>query len=554
MGDRGADDGRVRIFRARQVVTPTADFMAGPIDVARFEALAVLGERIVGVGSAEALRGRFPDAAATDLGDGVVVPGFNDAHCHPSVVAEDLLNLDVSAEVVSSLAELTERVTRRAVATAPGAWIRASRYDDAKMAEGRVLTRWDLDEAAPDHPVLVVQVAGHWGVVNSRALELGGLDEASVAPPGGEYGRDASGRLNGVLYERALFEFAYPAVASGPTVVPAAGPEERLGGLRRALAMFHAAGLTSLGDALVGPRDVALYEDAARRGLLTARIAMLLSYDAFEDFRRLGLRSGFGGDRLRFGGVKAFVDGAIGGRTCLVEGDFDGRPMQTTSTADLADLVRTVHEAGSRLAVHANGDRAISLLLDQLEAADAALPRPDAHHRIEHCSIVTEEILRRMKRLGAIGTPFATYVHYHGGRLIEWYGAERCERMFAHRMFLDMGVAVAGASDYPCGPFAPLLAMQSCATRRGSDGALVGGSQRITPAEALALYTTAGAYASGEQRTKGRLAPGYLADFVVLGDDPTATAPEALAAIPVRATYVGGRRAWPASDADASEG
>ncbi|MDP8922338.1 MAG: amidohydrolase family protein, partial [Chloroflexota bacterium] len=250
------------------------------------EAFAVVGEQVVAVGSGEELVARFPGAPTTDVEDGVIVPGFNDAHIHPSIVAEDLLNLDVSPAAVGSLAELTGRVMQQALATAPSSWIRASRYDDAKMAEGRLLTRWDLDEVAPDHPVLVVHVAGHWGVVNSKALELGRLDDGSVAPPGGEYGRDAAGRLNGVLYERALFEFAYPAVASGPTIVPAAGLEERLDGLRRALAMFHAAGLTSLGDALVGPRDVELYEEAERRGLLSARVNMLLSYDPFAEFRR----------------------------------------------------------------------------------------------------------------------------------------------------------------------------------------------------------------------------------------------------------------------------
>jgi predicted amidohydrolase YtcJ len=313
--------------------------------------------------------------------------------------------------------------------------------------------------------------------------------------------------------------------------------------------MFHAAGLTSLGDALVGPRDITLYQEAERRGLLTARVNMLVSYDAFAGVQRLGLRTGFGSDRLRLGGVKGFVDGAIGGRTCLLERPFEGTQdhgMQTTSTADLAEMVRSVHDAGSRLAVHANGDRAIVLLLDQIEAAEAANPRPDAHHRIEHCSVVTPEILERMRRLGMIAAPFATYVHYHGGRLLEWYGPERAERMFAHRSFLDAGVRVAGSSDYPCGPFAPLLAMQSCVTRRGFDGATIAPSQRITAAEALALYTTGSAEASGEAAVKGRLAPGYLADFAVLGGDPLTTAPDEIAAIPVHATYVGGRRVWPA--------
>jgi predicted amidohydrolase YtcJ len=279
---------------------------------------------------------------------------------------------------------------------------------------------------------------------------------------------------------------------------------------------------------------------------------MLLSYDAFDRFNGLSMRTGFGSDRLRIGGIKAFVDGAIGGRTCLLEQPFEGtddRGMQTTSTEELTEIVRSVHDAGSRLAVHANGDRAISLLLDLIEAANAANPRPDAHHRIEHCSVVTEEILRRMGRLGMIGVPFGSYVHYHGGKLLEWYGAARAERMFAHRSFLDLGVGVAGSSDYPCGPFEPLLAMQSCVTRRGGDGASIGPSQRITPCEALALYTTGGAYASGERDRKGRLAPGYLADFVVLGVDPTdpaAVPPDEIGAIPIRATYVGSRRVWPA--------
>jgi predicted amidohydrolase YtcJ len=219
--------------------------------------------------------------------------------------------------------------------------------------------------------------------------------------------------------------------------------------------------------------------------------------------------------------------------------------MQTFSESDLRDLVRSVHEAGLRIGVHANGDRAIDLLLDQLEAAQAADPRPDVHHRIEHCTVVTDEILARMARLGAIAVPFGSYIHYHGSKLLEWYGAERLERMFAHRSFLDAGVAVAGSSDYSCGPFEPLLAMQSCVTRRGYDGALLGPSQRITPHEALALYTTGSAHATGQQTLKGRLAPGYLADFVVLAADPLETNPEKLASIPVLATYVGSRQVWP---------
>ncbi len=531
----------VAIFRARRVIT---------MNGADAEAFAVLGGRVVALGPLDELRRRFPEAAVTDFASNVVAPGFHDAHMHLAMAAEDLLHLDASAGAVHSLAELKAGLLAEAGRRPPGTWIRASRYDDAKMTEGRVLNRWDLDEAAPEHPVLVVHVAGHWGVINSRALALGGIDEATPAPAGGIYGRDAAGRLNGIIYEQALFDFAYPAACKRErTVVPPGTPEERAAGLARACRMFNAAGLTSIGDALVGPQEIALFQQAEGRGLLTLRVNMMVTHHHFDLARRLGLASGFGGERLRIAGFKAFVDGAIGGRTCLLEEPFEGSSedygVQTTPTGELREIVRMVHEGGSRLCVHANGDRAISLLLDQFEAVQAAAPRPDARHRIEHCTVVNGEIVARMKRLGIGAAPFGSYVHYHGSKLLEWYGRRRLERMFAHRWFYDSGIAVAGSSDYPCGPYEPLLAMQSCTTRRGFDGPVMGENQRISPLEALALYTTGAAYLAGEEEIKGRLAPGYLADFVVLGEDPLTVEPGRLGAVAVRATYLGGKKVWP---------
>ena len=457
---------------------------------------------------------------------------------------------------MSSLADLTRVVRTEAARTPPDGWVRGSRYDDAKMPEGRVLTRRDLDEVAPDVPVFVLQVAGHWGVANSRALELGGIDDDSEPPSGGDYGRDGSGRLNGVLYEQALFDFAYPSVSRrAGTVVPASTEEDRLIGLRRAVERWHAAGLTSICDALVGPADLRLFQTARERGLLTLRTGMLISAEHYGLVSELvsdlgsdpdsnlgsdpGYGHGSGAEWLRFVGVKTFVDGAIGGRTCLLAEPADGvRGIQTTTTAELGEIVRTVHGDGNRICVHANGDRAIRILLDQLEKAYQDGPGP--RHRIEHCSLVDDEILRRMRTIGAIAVPFGSYVHYHGGRLLDWYGPERVSRMFAHRSLLDAGITVAGSSDYPCGPYEPLLALQSTVTRRGFDGAEVAPEQRITAGEALALYTTGAATATGEDDVKGRLAPGYLADFVVLADDPLTCAPERIADIAVLATYVGG--------------
>jgi hypothetical protein len=162
-------------------------------------------------------------------------------------------------------------------------------------------------------------------------------------------------------------------------------------------------------------------------------------------------------------------------------------------------------------------------------------------------AIINEKIVATMRELGTVAVPFGQYPSAHGDKLRAYYEPERIERMFAHRTLLDAGIPVAGSSDYPCGPLEPLYAMRSCVTRADRNGQVFGESQRISARQALALYTTGAAYASAEERTKGRLAPGYLADFVVLGEDPLAVPGERLADIPVRQTWVGGRHAWSAS-------
>ena len=528
------------IFAARSIVTMT--------DVSP-RAFAAVGGRIATVGSIAEMRGRFPDAEVVDFGDSVILPGFNDAHAHLAMAAEDMLHLDLSIDAVGSLAQMFAKLREARVRTPAGEWIRGSRYDDAKMAEGRVLTRWDLDEISRDHPIMVLQVAGHWGVVNSKALKLGAIDEASVPPEGGKFGRDPSGRLNGILYEQAIFDYAYPQAARRPhTVAPPSTPDDRRRGLGLALRAFHAAGITSVTDALTGPADIALFADARRSGVLTMRINVLLHHSHYGSLAKLESAGAFEGDYLRFGGVKALLDGAIGGRTCLLDRPFEGTTndygIQSMSDAELRDVVRMVHADGNRICVHANGDRAIGKLLDILEAAHRERPQSALHHRVEHCTVVNDDLLKRLKDVGAVVAPFGSYVHYHGAKLLDWYGPQRLERMFAHRAFIDYEIPVVGSSDYPCGPFQPLLALQSCITRTGWDGTPLGLSQRITPVEALALYTVNAALASDENRLKGRLAPGYLCDFIVLDDNPLTVDPFTLGALGVRATYVGGTRVW----------
>lgn len=529
------------IVRAPQIVT-----LDGP-DV---ESLVVSGGRVLARGSWAVAKERFPDAHVVSV-DGTVLPGLNDAHTHLGMTSEDLLHLDLSPQAVDDHQELLSLLRREAGQTAPGDWLRGSRYDDVKTSRGEQLTRWQLDEMTGGVPTLVVHVACHWGVVNSAALALADIDDETPPPPGGEFGRDGAGRHNGVLLEQALFDIANPALSrTGRAVAPVATLAERLTGLRRAVAAWHAAGLTSICDAMVGPDELALFSEASARGLLTLRTGMLVAAPHYDLVRRLGLRSGLGNERLRIVGVKAFVDGAVGGRTCLLEEPHpgDGHGIQSTSTSELRDIVRTVHGDGNRLGVHANGDRAIRLLLTLLEEAAATERRPGLRHRIEHCSLVDGDIIRRMAALQTMAVPFGSYAYFHGGALLDWYGEERVDRMFAHRDFLDAGITVAGSSDYPCGPIEPLLAIQSCVTRTGYDGAQVGSRQRIGVEEALRIYTAGSAEATGEAHVKGTLSPGRLADFVVLGADPRHVEPSTIGAIPVLSTWVGGQQVWSATD------
>jgi predicted amidohydrolase YtcJ len=511
------------------------------------DALAVAGERVVAAGPLGELRDRFAGSPETDLGDGCVLPGFVDAHIHLTMAARNATGVDLSADVVTSEAAFADRLRTADAALPTGAWVRGSRYDHVRTTGGSVADRDDLDRLVPNRPTLVVHVGAHWGVANSAALRAAGLTDESPDPRGGALGRGGDGRLNGVLYEQALFDLAYPSLALRPTAAPAPGREELLGGLDSASTSFLSAGITSLGDAMVGREELRLLQDARAADRLRLRVNALLTYPHLDHVVGAGIRDGFGDDWLRLGGIKAFVDGAVAGRTCWLSEPFmgtDDHGMPVVSREELYELASRVHGSGLRLAVHANGDRAISLLLDAVDQAREQHPEVRTRHRIEHCSVVDAGLVERIARLDMITVPFAGYVSFHGDALLEAYGEERLGRMFAHRQLLDAGVTVAGSSDYPCGPYEPLFGVQSCATRRTRDGLVLGQGQRITTAEALALFGTGAATAAGEEGSKGRLAPGFLADLVVLAEDPLEVSPDEISDIPVLQTWVGGAPAW----------
>jgi hypothetical protein len=510
------------------------------------QAIAIKEGRFLKVGNeaeVRALAGRKTEIIA--LQGRTVAPGFIDSHQHLSQVGTNLLQIDCSPGVCKSIAQIQRAVLKETRRKPRGEWIRGVGYDDTKTTGKGILSRWDLDEVTPEHPVFIQHVSGHWAVTNRKGLEAGGVQENTPDPKGGAYGRDPqTGKLNGILYEQAEFAYVFEGLTGQKPIIPPFSLKDREKGLGLAGDMYLSSGITSVNDALVSALSLETYQEAWKSGVLKLRVYMLITYEYLPHLQALGLKTGFGNEWLKVGGIKIIADGAIAGRTAFLSEPYVGTQDKGILVAEseeaLHESIRQGHEAGFQVCVHANGDRVIEMTLDGFEKALQVLPRKDHRHRLEHCTVVNREILKRMKKLKLLAVPFGSYIHHHGEKMIPYYGPERVEMMFAHRSFLDYGIPVSGSSDNPCGPYEPLLAMQSCVTRKSAAGEVLAAKQRISAEEALYLYTMASAYASFEENIKGSIEPGKLADLVVLGEDPRRVNPEEIKDIPVEMTMVGG--------------
>ncbi|MCH8298572.1 MAG: amidohydrolase [Chloroflexi bacterium] len=528
-----------------ETVIKNANIMTMDSERPTAQALAMTHGRFLGVGSNEDVEGLVgPGTKVLDLGGKTVLPGFIDAHIHVlnsgvrHVMAADC-DLPTVAQVQAALGQRVEK-------TPAGRWVQGFKFDDTKTDrtpsnDGRHLYRDDLDSVSTAHPILVAHRAGHVYYMNSAALELAGFNDETPDPPGGRLGRDPdTGRLNGMIFERAIDPVRFG-------LIPVETEEVRREGLRTICGMLNRVGLTSVHDARVTAEEFQTYQDGKAAGELSLRVYALMWYPQFPALRDAGIKSGLGDDRLRIGGIKMVADGAIATRTAYLSQPYEGSQCDHGILAmeqdEIEEQVMAMHRAGFQVCIHANGDVTIDMVLTAYEKAQKAHPRANARHRIEHCTLVNPDLLGRMKALGCIATPFCTYVYHHGEKM-HFYGEQRLEWMFAQRSFIDSGVVSTGATDYPPGPFEPLLGIQSCVTRTDSTGKEWGVSQRVSVEEALRLYTVNGAYASFEEDIKGSIETGKLADLVVLGSDPTQVDPFEIKDIQVERTIVGGETVY----------
>jgi len=503
----------------------------------RAQAVAIADGRFLAVGANDEVQQLATSRTAKiDLGGKTVVPGFIDAHSHPAVAGRlHLRQVDCD---LRSIEEIQGAIRQRATQTPKGQWVLGFKYDDTKTREGRPLTRADLDAAAPDHPVHIAHRGGHTAYVNSLAFTVAGVSEATPDPPGGKFDRDpATKRLTGKVSETAdnAFDKVIPNTYTR---------DDYREGIKLITRMMTRTGVTSVHDAYGSPNDLRAYQDARDAGELNMRVYCLVGYYHIERLIAAGIRTGFGDEWVRVGAMKLTCDGSISERTARLSEAYVGRPNDfgiiVMDEEKLYEYARKAHEAGWQIGIHANGDVGIDIALKVYERLQRERPRRDPRFRLEHCTVINDALVRRIKALGAIPTPFSTYVYFHGEKMRE-YGAERLNDMFAVRSFLDAGVRVTQTSDYPPGPFEPMMALQSSVTRTDMRGNVWGARQRVNVEEAIRVGTLNGAYASYEEGIKGSIEPGKLADLVVLGRDPLRENPATLISIPVERTMVGGR-------------
>ena len=510
--------GRVRTQESDQAVT---------------EAFAVKGGRFMAVGSNEDIQNLTSvNTEVIDASGMTVLPGFIDAHSHPSSAGLNALkNVNTN---LGSVARIQDALSERAASTPPGEWIVGYMYDDTKQEEGRPLNRVDLDAVSREHPIVVGHRGGHTGVYNSKAFEVAGITVSTPDPFGGHFYRE-DGELTGKVAERARGAFDVP---SGST------REERAAGVSVICKEMNATGLTSVHQAGTGSTAFVAYQDARDEDTLSLRMNLMARGGTFPALQSAGIRTGVGDEWIRIGPVKFSADGSASERTMAMSTPYEGRPddfgILTMTQEEVHEVVEEAHRSGWQIAIHANGDVTIDMVLNAYERMQREYPRPDTRHRLEHCSLVNPTLLQRIANGGYIPAPFYTYAHYHGEKWIE-YGEEKMEWMFAHKSFIESGIPVAPASDHSPGPYEPLMAIQSMVTRKDYAGRVWGPSQRITVNEALRVCTVNGAYASFEENEKGTITAGKLGDFVMLAGDPHDVDPDLIKEIQVIRTVLGGR-------------
>ena len=505
------------------------------------QAIAVRGGRIVAVGSdAEVRKLQGPKTRVVDADGRRVVPGFIDCHTHMTMGGFNLLAVDLRH--TKDEADFTRQLAEFARTRPPGQWITDGAWDEQQWAVPRLPTRALLDPATGDRPVCLSRQDGHMMVCNSLALKLAKIGRSTPDPPGGVIVRDSSGEPTGVLKDAAMDAIS--------AVRPPRTQAEIAEALRAAVRHAAVNGVTSVQDLPGGPGDLEGWEKLRAAGELTVRVNYRPSLTRWEEARdrRASMKND---DWLKVGGVKGFADGSLGSGTALFFEPFTDEPgnsgvfaAEAIPLSKMEERVAAADRAGLQVEIHAIGDRANFEILSLFERVAKANGPKDRRFRIEHVQHLRPADVPRFGRLGVVAS-MQPYHSIDDGRWAEKrIGRERCKTSYAYRSLLDSGAKLVFGSDWDVAPLSPIAGIDAAVTRRTIDGKNPKGwypEQRIRVDEALRAYTSDAAWAAFEEKEKGTLTTGKLADFVLLSADPLSIDPAQIEKVAVVTTVVGGR-------------
>ena len=540
------------------LILTNADVVTADERNPRAEAVAALRGRIVGVGRAgDIVALRDGRTKVIDLKGRCVLPGLTDPHVHFADGGAAMMHRVDCRDFYSNVRAIDQivgKISEQAASQAPGTWVVAhgSPMQDFRMPDGRFPDRHDLDQAAPDHPV-AINFGAHITVANSPALELAGVRAGTAPPAGGAIEFDDSGVPTGKLVERAQQLVR--------AVIPKYDYDQMKAGIRFASERCLARGITNIHDIVTNGDAIRAYQELAEAGELPIRVSLLIrvieGMIKKESLLNLGFKTGFGDDWLRIGGVKMSIDGGITGHVAKFYEPYVDDPCHEglirIEQDELDETVLAYHKAGHRVCVHAIGDVAMDMAIRSLSAAVEAHPRADHRHRIEHLGnwLVNDERLAQIKKAGLLPVPNIPFMHYIWESLVACIGEARLKDSFNVKTLLEAGLQITSGSDGPAyWPLDSLRDLGTAVSRRTWTGKTVGSEQAVSVDDAIRMFTINAAYNAFEEKIKGSIEVGKLADFAVLAESPYKVAPEEIKDIQVDMTVVDGRVAFLRGDAD----
>lgn len=489
------------------------------------ELVAVRKGKIVRISGSEAINElRGAGTKAIDCRGKTVLPGFNDAHCHLVAFAESLLSPDLSPVAVHSISDIQGTLRKLSEELPLGSWIRARGYNEFYLDEKRHPTRWELDEATASHPIKLTHRSGHAHVLNSLALALAGISNETPEPPGGMIDRDLeTGEPNGLLYGMSDYL---------AKVVPPLDDSELEQGMELANERLLSLGITSIQDASPHNdlRRWQMFQRWKRQRKLRLRVNMMLGAEALSQCQEQGFASRTGDSQLRLGAIKIILD--------------ETRGQLNPPQVELNRKVFEIHQSGLQVALHAVEETTIEAACLALEYALQRLPRADHRHRVEHCSVCTPEMAKRLASLEAVVVTQPGFIYYSGQRYLKTVPHGQLKHLYPVGTLIKAGLKVAASSDCPVVSPNPLIGIYAAVSRMTETGQYFFPEQSISPLQGLLMYTQYPAYACFEEAIKGSIVPGKLADLVVLRGDPTDVAPGDIKDLEVEMTIVGGQIVW----------